>query len=172
MSTTRKKVSSILGKKFNRLTVTEYLGKGDYAKHYWLCKCECGKTIRLNTSRITSNNPTKSCGCLRKEVLLGNRCDPTRHGLHKHKLYSVFYAMHYRCYNKNAPRFKYYGGKGVKVCEEWANFVDFYSWAVTSGYKEGLSIDRINPDSDYMPSNCRWITVSENTRRINRARKP
>jgi hypothetical protein len=166
----RKPVSDLLGYKWGRLEVVDYLGLGKHNKHYWGCVCECGGRVTLATYRITGKDPTLSCGCLRKEVLSTNRNDPTKHGLHKHKLYAVFHAMHYRCSNENAQRWKYYGGKGIKVCYEWANFPRFYKWAMSSGYKEGLSIDRVDPDSNYCPSNCRWITVSENTRRSNRAR--
>lgn len=165
MSITRKRVSDLVGFAVGRLTVQEYLGKGKFNKHYWRCSCSCGGEVILNTSRITGASATKSCGCLRKEELHKNRKDPTRHGLHKHKLYGVYSAMVYRCSNPNAQRWKYYGGKGVRVCPEWQDFLVFYNWAISNGYEEGLSIDRVDPDGDYSPANCRWITVNENTRR-------
>lgn len=167
MSVTRKKVSDLVGQTFDRLTVVEYLGKGKHDKHYWRCSCICGGEAVLATYRLTGRKNVKSCGCLRVEKLKENRRDPTKHGLHKHKLYSVFYAMHYRCNSESAQRWKYYGGKGIKVCSEWQDFLTFYTWATEAGYEEGLSIDRIDPSDDYKPANCRWITVSENTRRIN-----
>lgn len=167
MSVTRKKVSPLVGAHVGRLTVTTYLGIGKYNKHYWGCLCECGESIILPTYRITGGKPVRSCGCLRKEALLHNRKDPTTHGLHKHKLYAVHQSMKQRCTNPKSQRWQYYGAKGVSVCEEWGNFQTFYIWATVNGYQEGLSIDRINPDGGYTPDNCRWITLSENTRRSN-----
>jgi hypothetical protein len=108
----RKKVTDLVGKKFNRLLVVEYLGEGRHRKHRWKCLCDCGNTLELNTSSLTSNRPTKSCGCLRKETLEGNRKDPTKHGLHGHKLYRVYQQMWQRCTNPNSQRWDYYGAKG------------------------------------------------------------
>tara|TARA_R110000744_G_scaffold147303_1_gene260270 strand:+ start:407 stop:643 length:237 start_codon:yes stop_codon:yes gene_type:complete len=73
--------------------------------------------------------------------------------------------MHQRCINPKSQRWIYYGGKGVKVCEAWQDIVTFYNWAQDNGYEEGLSIDRVDSEGDYEPSNCRWITLAENTRR-------
>lgn len=165
MSTIRKKVSDLVGTRVERLTVVSYLGIGKHDKHYWQCLCDCGGTIVLATYRITGSNPTKSCGCLRQESMRTNRKDPTKHGLHDHKLYSVYQSMKQRCTNPNSQRWQYYGAKGV--CVRWESFEDFYAWAIANGYREGLSIDRVDPDEDYCPENCRWITLSENTRRSN-----
>lgn len=167
MSTTRKKVSDLVGFKVGRLEVIAYSGKGAYDKHYWNCVCECGTMTTVNTSRLTGAKPVLSCGCLRKEKLLENRCSPTRHGLHRHKLYAIHCSMKHRCTNPNSQRWSYYGGKGVSVCDEWQDFMTFYSWAISNGYQEGLSIDRIDSDGDYHPDNCQWITVAENTRKSN-----
>lgn len=168
MSTIRKRVSDLVGKKFNRLTVTAYLGKGKHDKHYWQCQCECGGEVTLNTSRLTGNKPTVSCGCFRVEAMKDNRFDGVKHGLHDHKLYSIRASMLQRCYNPNSQRFMYYGLKGVSVCQDWQDsFEIFYDWAMSNGYKEGLSIDRIDSEGNYEPSNCQWVTVSENSRRMN-----
>jgi hypothetical protein len=171
---TRKKVSNLLGKEYGRLTVIEYLGKGKWDKHYWKCSCECGGDITLPTYRITGGAPTLSCGCLRKETMLENRADPTKHGLHKHKLYGIYYGIHQRCYNPNNDRYQYYGAKGISVCKEWEeSFQNFFDWANKNGYVEGLSIDRLDSSQNYEPSNCEWVTVSENSRRMNaNKRKP
>jgi hypothetical protein len=165
MSVTKKKVSNLVGYESGRLKVVEYLGLGKHKKHYWKCQCDCGNSVVLPTYRITGSKSTRSCGCLRKESLEYNRNDPTKHGLHKHKLYSVYASMKQRCTNPNSQRWKYYGEKGV--CVSWKSFEDFYSWAMYNGYHEGLSIDRIDPDGDYCPDNCRWITLADNTRRSN-----
>jgi hypothetical protein len=80
--------------------------------------------------------------------------------------------MLYRCYNKKAPRYKYYGGKGIQVCESWKDTPElFFKWALLAKYQEGLSIDRVNPDKGYSPCNCEWVTRSENSRRMNASRR-
>lgn len=87
-----------------------------------------------------------------------------RHGLYKTKLYRVWHAMKCRCYNPNDKKYPRYGLRGIKVCDEWKNdFVKFNNWANSNGYTEGLSIDRINNDGNYEPSNCRWVTIVENS---------
>lgn len=169
MSITRKKVSDLLGQRFGDLVVVEYLGLGKHNKHYWRCVCDCGGENTLATYRLTNNTqPTKSCGCRRAENLKGNRFDGTKHGLHKHKLYAIRGNMLQRCYNPSSQRFMYYGLKGISVCQDWQDsFEAFYDWAMSNGYKEGLSIDRIDSGGNYEPSNCQWVTVSENSRRMN-----
>lgn len=79
--------------------------------------------------------------------------------------------MRMRCENKNSQRFKYYGAKGIKICEEWSNFMPFHDWAIANGWRKGLSIDRIDSNKDYSPDNCEWVTVSENSRRMNDSRR-
>lgn len=85
-----------------------------------------------------------------------------RHGYSQTKLYRTYQRMKNRCYNKNFPHYEIYGGRGIIVCDEWLNdFVKFKDWALSNGYQEGLSIDRINPNGNYEPFNCRWITMFE-----------
>lgn len=164
----KKPVEDIHGLCFGRLRVVSYEGIGKHGKHYWLCLCECGGDIVLPRGRINKPYGAKSCGCLTKEVLLENRQDPTKHGLHKHKLYAIYQGMKQRCYNPNSQRYKYYGSSGIAVCADWlSNFTNFYEWAIHNGWQEGLSIDRIDSAEDYCPENCEWVTVSENSRRMN-----
>jgi hypothetical protein len=151
---TRKPVSDLLGHKFGRLEVVEYLGCGKWKKHWWRCFCTCGGWTDLTTSNINSKS-TLSCGCLRKETCL----------------YSIYHGMLQRCYNPNSQRYKYYGSSGISVCADWKNdFTSFYKWAMSNGYQEGLSIDRLDSAEDYCPENCEWVTVSENSRRMNENR--
>jgi hypothetical protein len=172
MSLAKKRVSDLVGRKFNRLTVTKYLGKRSHGKHWWACECDCGGYVELNTSRLTGNSPTISCGCFRKETLTSNRADPTKHGLHKHKLYGIYYGMLGRCYNPKNCRYQYYGQLGVQVCQEWRDsFLTFYDWATSNGWSDSLSIDRLDASGNYYPSNCEWVSVSENSRRMNVRRK-
>lgn len=79
-------------------------------------------------------------------------------------LYSVWRAMHSRCENSHSKDYKRYGARGIRVCEEWEDYDQFYWWAIWSGYRDGLSIDRINNDGNYEPSNCRWVDVTEQSR--------
>lgn len=167
----RKPVSKLVGRRFGRLTVVEYDGVGRFGKHYWECLCDCGDYVTLATYRLTGANPTLSCGCLRKEKMAENRADPTKHGLSKHPLYGIYYNMWQRCTNPRSQRYKYYGGKGVTVGEGFDTFQKFYGWAMSNGWSEGLSIDRIDSSLGYTPDNCEWVTVSENSRRMNESRR-
>lgn len=84
-----------------------------------------------------------------------------KHGLYHTPLYKVWQTMKQRCCNPRCRGYKWYGAKGVKVCEEWQSVEKFYEWAIQNGYKAGLTIDRIDPSGDYEPANCRWVTMSE-----------
>jgi len=96
-------------------------------------------------------------------------CKIIKHGMDSTKIYSIYHNMKYRCYNDSCKAYKNYGGRGIKICEEWLNsFESFYKWSIENNYIEGLSIDRINNDGNYEPNNCQWITKSENTAKANR----
>jgi hypothetical protein len=168
----RKPLKDLQGERRGRLTAETYLGKGKHGKHYWLCRCDCGKVKTLTTSTF-NNGYTLSCGCLRVEALRVNRRDPTRQGLSisQKKLYAIYHSMKDRCYNERNCRYKYYGGRGVTVCEDWlSGVVAFVNWALTNGYEEGLSIDRLDSSQGYHPNNCEWVSVAENSRRMNESR--
>ena len=122
-------------------------------KRYGLYKCFCGKEFKVATSDIKSGN-TKSCGCINE-----------RHGLVNHRLYNTWAQMIQRCTNENNQAYKRYGGRGITVFDEWRdNFTNFYNWAIKNGYKENLSIDRIDNYNGYNPSNCRWATTTTQAR--------
>lgn len=147
----------LTGKQFGRLTVIERI-KHNNTLGYWICKCECGNEKIVPTNRLTQGM-TKSCGCLNHDLVIERS---TVHGLRHTRLYRIWNGMKQRCHNENHPRFKDWGGRGIKVCDEWKqSFKTFYDWSIQNGYSDNLSIDRINNNGNYDPNNCRWSTVQE-----------
>lgn len=105
---------------------------------------------------------TRSCGCLKRETSAKRF---RTHGFSNSKLHGVWATMKARCYNDTQDSYKFYGGRGIKVCDEWReDFVPFLNWAMENGYEEGLSLDRIDPEVDYGPDNCRWATSKQQAR--------
>lgn len=153
------------GKKFGRLKVLRFYDVDPKRRESrWICKCDCGNEVIAVGYRLTSGK-TRSCGCLNKEITIATS---TTHGLSHEKLYFVWKAMIARCENSKNPRYKDYGGRGVKVYSEWHDVQKFIEWANVSGYKEGLEIDRIDNDGNYEPNNCRWATRETQTRNTRR----
>lgn len=154
------KVNDISGQKFGRLTAIRDTGKRKNAQVVWMCKCDCGEEKEVRGEDLRSGS-IKSCGCLKKDSLREKNL----------RLYSIWHNMKDRCYNKNSTSYKTYGRLGVVVCEEWKNsFESFCDWAVSNGYKDGLTIDRIDVKGNYEPTNCRWASYKEqnNNKKNNR----
>lgn len=150
----------ILPPYINGIKVVKDLGMNNQSpkKRIALFECECGNTFigKINAVKVGHK---KSCGCKRGKHNLS-------HNLSSHKLYRKWAGMITRCTNNKDTHYHRYGGRGINVCSEWRNdFKDFYDWAMANGYKQGLTIDRINNDGNYEPSNCQWITMAENTRK-------
>ena len=159
----------LVGQRFGRLTAVEFVGVAKNGAR-WKCVCDCGLTV-IATSGNLRNGNTKSCGCLRREMVRSLGQSNKAHGEshdNRTRLYTIWCGMRQRCNNPNREAYKLYGGKGVKVCDEWNDYPAFKEWAESHGYADDLSIDRIDPSKGYSPDNCRWITQSENTARANK----
>lgn len=148
----------LTGKQFDRWYVIEFFGIFSNGSSKWLCECECGTKKPVFGFSLTKGE-SRSCGCLQKEVATENW---TIHGHHKTRLYSIYMGMKSRCNYDNSSSYDRYRGRGISICEEWNNdFITFYDWANKNGYEEHLTLDRIDNDGNYEPSNCRWATVKE-----------
>ena len=157
------KAKDLTNQKFGKLTALERVSNKKY-KVAWKCRCDCGNETIVLTTNLCSKR-ILSCGCLKLEKLITRS---TTHNQRHTKLYEVWKTMKQRCSNPNNIGYHNYGGRGIKVCDEWKNsYQVFYEWSMNNGYKEGLSIDRINNNGNYEPSNCRWadkFTQCNNTR--------
>ncbi len=154
------KIIDLSGQVFGKLTVIKFLERKKFHSLFE-CKCDCGN-ITIVTSNNLRTNHTISCGCYNEKVF---RDSTITHGLSKHPLYLSWVGMRNRCYYKDHNRFEHYGGKGIKVCDEWKdNFQSFYDWAIKNGWGKGLSIDRKENDKDYCPNNCKFSTVPQQNR--------
>lgn len=149
------KLIDLTGEKFGNLTV---IGRGDNDKSghvRWKCKCDCGKIKEKPVyARDLKVGKVVSCGCIHHQKI-------TIHNGSKERLYQTWKGMLKRCENPNCTNFHNYGKRGIKVCDEWKDYLTFKAWALKTGYKERLTIDRINVNGNYTPDNCRWVTLKE-----------
>lgn len=156
-----------IGNTYGRLTVIafDHKRKGHI---YYKCACECGCVTVAEAGSLRKGR-TKSCGCLRRELGVENHL--THGHSDRERLYNIWIGIRQRCNNSNYKLYKWYGGKGVKLCDEWNDYAEFRAWAYANGYQDpqdgqtkgdAMSIDRIEPDGDYAPNNCRWVSLREN----------
>ena len=166
----------LTGQRFGRLFVIQKVGAAPSGHVLWLCKCDCGNDYIVSSNHLRSG--TQSCGCLQREQagISARKRKGTPYqrkyniGKENYRLHQCYKDMINRCFKSNNKNYKNYGERGIKVCSEWlSDFYSFRDWALANGYAENLTLDRIDVEGNYEPSNCRWVSVKtqNNNRRNN-----
>lgn len=152
------KREDLTGRRFGMLTVIGFAedavtSSGTHLSQF-RCMCDCGKEVNVR-ARYLKSGDTKSCGSHYNNLF------QKKHGMHGTRLYRIWCGIKSRCLNKNNKDYSHYGGRGIAVCDEWMEFLPFYEWAISNGYSDDLSIDRVDVNGNYCPGNCRWATQVE-----------
>lgn len=140
----------LTGRRFGRLTVLRF-SRSDGRHSYWIVRCNCGSEKEARGNKLTYGGPNQAC----------DKCKSTTHGMARTRPHRIWTAMKQRCHDVNHARHPDYGGRGITVCDRWAESFEAFWQDMGPTYQEGLSIDRIDNDGDYTPANCRWATAKE-----------
>lgn len=148
--------NDLVGKRFGKLTVlNDYLKIPNGTK--WKCKCDCGNETYVYRGKLITGH-TSSCGCTSRSL----------EGLSNSRIYKTWWGIKERCYSPNSTNYHNYGLKGIRLCEEWHDFMNFYNWSMENGYSDELTIDRLDSKKDYSPDNCQWISLAKNVAKANK----
>lgn len=161
-----KRYTDLAGRRFGRLVVVEPFGRDKNNRAIiWKCRCDCGNVHHARSSSLNAGE-VQSCGCLQRDI--ASQVNLT-HGLsdregYNNRIYRIWRNMKQRCSNPNAAKFELYGGRGIKVCDEWLDYEPFHDWAMASGYRDDLTLERVDRDGRYEPGNCIWASYKTQAR--------